>query len=171
MKLMYGITMSWMFFAQESLAAPATNAGPVVFGVQLKISITNTAIPYGVPTTLSCVVTNSSTNTIALDNPLSPPEDTEVRLVSSSGKQYILTPGPGAGSGKSAFILSANETREWKLTIQLDQTVPAGEYKLHAERWIVIPTNETRNAGGSLTCDLPKVRVMEASPVKPNPGS
>jgi hypothetical protein len=84
----------------------------------------------------------------------------------------MLTSRPAAGPEKNSYLLSTNETRTWTLPIRLDQTVPVGEYKLHAERWIVIPTNEIRNAGGTLKCDLPKVRVVrpEASPVKPNPG-
>jgi hypothetical protein len=158
MQFIYGITLFWMFFAQGSLATPATNTGPVALGARLTMGLTNSILKSDTIIPVRCIIKNSSTNLIYLFNPPDHFEETTVTLISSSGTEYTLSPGFGVGSTRSAIEVAPKDEHPWTMPLTFGKNVQPGEYRLHIKRWIMLRSLD-KTIGADLTCDLPGLHV------------
>ena len=160
-----------IFFTFWMRAESLSNSGPVAFGAQLAMSVTNSRVSVDRVIPLRCIIKNASTNLVYLFNPPGAFEETTVTLVSNSGTEHTLSPGFGVGSTKSSFELPPNSEHQWTMPLLLGRDVRPGEYQLCVKRWMYFLISG-KATGTNLTCNLANLRVEQDgdSPVKREPG-
>jgi hypothetical protein len=156
--LIFAVLSFFAIVANQAYSQSNIDWGESVLGAQLSISVTNNLIDAGTNTTLQCQIKNSSTNLIAMAQPLMLPDDTHLFLIKSSNKILELTPSRVLGSAITGPAVKAGEIYEWHKSFEIGTNIEAGEYKLEATRY-VHSINGTNYQGGKLISNLLEIQL------------
>jgi len=118
---------------QVKIPVDATNWGSSVQNVRLQIYLTNSVVHSGSSLTMLGIITNASTNAIALTRTV-PTTGYDVRLTSRAGKSYDLTEMPALMNARGYYAINQGVISAVTLPVNFGTNIEPGDYTLQATR-------------------------------------